>query len=69
MELGELRENELIVIKPADEGSVLVIMDHTQYLREAERQLSVTAHYVPLEQSIQAAIRELQRLLVTLILI
>lgn len=58
--LEQLQKNELIVIKPADKGSMIVVMDRAQYLREAERQLSITEHYIPLDNPIQAATRNLQ---------
>lgn len=59
--LKQLANNELVVLKPADKGSVIVILDRAQYLLEAERQLMVTQHYRPLSHSIKAATQELQR--------
>ena len=38
--LQNLRSNEDIIIKPADKGSAVVVMDKSAYIREAERQLS-----------------------------
>jgi hypothetical protein len=40
--LRNLRSNEDIVIKPADKGSAVVVMDKSAYIREAERQLMMT---------------------------
>ena len=51
--LTQLTHNPNIIIKPADKGSKIVIMDRQQYLLEANRQLSDTRHYRPIEQSIQ----------------
>lgn len=59
--LKELSNNDLVVLKPADKGSVIVILDRAQYLQEAERQLTVTEHYRPLSHSIKTATQELQR--------
>ena len=50
--LRALTKNEDIVIKSADKGSSIVIMDRHQYLIEGERQLSNTDHYRQLEQPI-----------------
>lgn len=43
--LRELKENENIVIKPADKGSKIVIMDKQQFRLEAQRQLGNTKYY------------------------
>ena len=43
-----IAENE-IVIKPADKGSATVVMSFEYYVQEAERQLSNTNHYHPLD--------------------
>ena len=43
--LHTLAINKQIVIKPADKGSAIVIMDRTQYIHEAYRQLNNTTHY------------------------
>lgn len=40
--LHQLKNNTTIVIKPADKGSMTVVMDWTGYLREATRQLQDT---------------------------
>lgn len=41
----DLKSNMNIVIKPADKGSAVVVMNTTDYIREAEKQLSNTSHY------------------------
>ena len=51
--LKGLRDNKNIIIKPADKGSQIVIMDKAQYLLEAQRQLNNNKHYAPLSGSIQ----------------
>jgi hypothetical protein len=38
-----------IIIKPADKGSAVVVMDKTTYLQEAERQLSDCRFYEKLD--------------------
>jgi reverse gyrase len=38
--LRDIQERDDIIIKPADTGSAVVVMDKTTYLQEAERQLS-----------------------------
>lgn len=43
--LQELRNNKNVVIKPADKGSSIVIMDREQYIFEAKRQLFNTTYY------------------------
>ena len=43
--LRELAQNNSIVIKPADKGSSIVIMDRYQYVFEGERQLNNQDHY------------------------
>lgn len=50
--LKELKENNEIVIKPADKGSSIVIMDRQQYLFEAHRQLNKIEHYTKLDEPI-----------------
>jgi hypothetical protein len=37
--LEELQQNTSIIIKPADKGSAIVILDREQYVQEALRQL------------------------------
>lgn len=51
--LQELIKNPNIVIKPADKGSKVVIMDRQQYLLEANRQLSNSLHYKRIPATIQ----------------
>ena len=46
--LGDLISTRGIVIKPADKGSAVVIMDRADYVLEALRQLEDTEYYVPL---------------------
>ena len=43
--LHRLKNDPSIVIKPADKGSATVIMNKTDYVFEANRQLSNTTHY------------------------
>lgn len=43
--LKELMQNKKIIIKPADKGSVVVVMDIKQYLWEGHRQLNDTRYY------------------------
>ena len=43
--LDRLRKNQNIVIKPADKGGAVVVWDKTEYLKEANRQLSNHNHY------------------------
>ena len=40
-----LKENKDIIIKPADKGAAIVVMDKTHYVGEAERQLANQVHY------------------------
>lgn len=47
--LKQLSDNENIIIKPADKGSSVVIMDKTQYLWEGNRQLNDTEYYCHLK--------------------
>lgn len=50
--INSLRDNPHIIIKPADKGSKIVIMDKNQYLFEANRQLSNTTYYKPIPNSL-----------------
>ena len=43
--LKELRDNDNIIIKKADKGSSIVVMNKDDYVKEAERQLSDTKFY------------------------
>ena len=47
--LRELSDNPQIVIKNADKGSAVVVMNTTEYLREGYRQLSDTKFYTKLQ--------------------
>ncbi len=50
--LNTLKNLKEIVIKPADKGNAIVIMDREQYVWEGERQLNISDHYKPLEKPI-----------------
>lgn len=50
--LKQLKDNKQIVIKPADKGSAIVIMDREQYLWEGYRQLNDTKYYKKLKKPI-----------------
>ena len=50
--LRSLANNQDIVIKPADKGSRIVIMDRQQYIFEGLRQLNNPNHYVELDAPI-----------------
>jgi hypothetical protein len=43
--LKSLQNNENIVIKPADKGSSVVILDRSSYIEEGHRQLNNPSHY------------------------
>jgi hypothetical protein len=47
--LWDLQEGNHIIIKPADKGSAVVVMDKTTYLQEAERQLPDCRFYEKLD--------------------
>lgn len=47
-----MRANKHIIIKPADKGSSVVVLDRFQYLWEGNRQLSDRKYYKPLRQPI-----------------
>jgi hypothetical protein len=47
--LRDIQERNDIIIKPADKGSAVVVMDTTTYLQEAERQLSDCRCYEKLD--------------------
>lgn len=53
----DLKENKNIVIKPADKGSKIVIMDKQQYRLEAERQLGNAKYYKCIPHSIQPEVQ------------
>lgn len=46
--LTELKENKQIIIKPADKGSAVVILDREQYLEESYRQWQDKKYYLKL---------------------
>ncbi|GAA6102481.1 uncharacterized protein LOC114849825, partial [Tachysurus ichikawai] len=48
--LIQLKSNRNVVIKPADKGSAVVIMDRAAYVREAHRQLHQPQYYQKLNQ-------------------
>jgi hypothetical protein len=48
--LAELKNNNSIIIKPADKGSATVIMDRSAYIAEAQRQLNNTNYYRKLDR-------------------
>ena len=48
--LKELTDNPEIIIKKADKGSAVVVMNTRDYLREGYRQLSDTKYYTQLKQ-------------------
>lgn len=50
--LKELINNRNIILKPADKGSAIVIMDREDYVWEANRQLSKVEHYKKLDKPI-----------------
>jgi hypothetical protein len=50
--LSELKNMPQIVIKPADKGSAIVIMNKTDYITEAERQLNNHTHYRAVPQDL-----------------
>ena len=43
--MRDLHNNTDIIIKPADKGGSIVIMNTTDYIQEAQRQLSNPEHY------------------------
>ncbi len=56
--LNQLRKNNNIVIKPADKGNAVVLMNIEDYLWEGMRQLSNTEHYSPLTEPIYPQTRK-----------
>lgn len=50
--LNRLRDNKDLVIKQADKGSAVVVMDLANYILEADRQLSDTNYYKVLDEPI-----------------
>ncbi|KAL2078819.1 hypothetical protein ACEWY4_026504 [Coilia grayii] len=65
--LKQLKGNKQIIIKPADKGSAVVIMDIQQYIWEAERQLNNPDHYIKLDKPIYLdTIPQVQNILMSL---
>ena len=66
--LHSLKKREDIVIKPADKGSAVVVMDRDHYVSGAERQLNDSTFYKALDhdpthefaEKVAAAISEMQ---------
>ena len=50
--IRELYANTNIVIKPADKGGSIMIMNTTHYIAEAERQLNNPDHYEKLQEDL-----------------
>lgn len=48
----ELQSNDKLIIKPADKGNAIVLMDIDDYIWEGNRQLNVKDHYRPLAEPI-----------------
>lgn len=55
--IRELQNNRQIVIKPADKGSKIVLMDKQQYRLEANRQLEDEKYYKNIPSSIQTVVQ------------
>lgn len=53
--LKELRQNKEIIIKPADKGSAVVVMEREHYLWEGYRQLNDKNYYTKLQSPIYQA--------------
>ena len=48
--LHNLSKNQTIIIKPADKGGAVVVLDRVDYIMEAERQLSDPVFYKPISE-------------------
>ena len=48
--LKKLKNNPEIIIKPADKGGAVCILNRTDYIKEAERQLQNTKYYKPINK-------------------
>lgn len=57
--LKDLKENNNIIVKPADKGSAVVVMDREQYLFEGNRQLTDKKYYCPLKEPIYPETKKL----------
>ena len=49
--MKSLKQNQDIIIKPADKGGAIVILNKEDYIKEGLRQLANTNHYEELENS------------------
>ena len=56
--IGQLKQRQDIIIKPADKGSGTVVMDKTWYIDECNRQLTDTKFYQHLDEDITADIQK-----------
>ena len=66
--LRQLRADPQLVIKPADKGSAVVIMDRAHYVSEAERQLNMPEYYRTLDEPMYTTTAlEIDRILVCLV--
>lgn len=63
--LKELTQHPNIIIRMADKGSKIVILDRQQYLLEANRQLLDTKYYKPIPESIQPDTQTKLRTIIT----
>ena len=64
--ISDLKKNPNIVIKKADKGSSVVVMNKSDYIREAERQLSDRNYYIPTEKDLTSEYHDyIQKLLFT----
>jgi len=52
LSLDKIRNNDSIIIKPADKGGANVIMSKTAYINEAYRQLNNNKYYVKLDRPV-----------------
>lgn len=51
--LRALKNNDSIIIKPADKGGMVCILNKQSYLKEAFRQLNNTKYYTPIPRSLK----------------
>ena len=56
--IGQLKQRQDIIIKPADKGSGTVVMDKTWHIDECNRQLTDTKFYQRLDEDITADIQK-----------
>lgn len=59
-----LKNSTDIIIKPADKGGQIVLQDCSDYLFEANRQLSYLNYYQPLQQSLQPETQNIIRTII-----